>query len=464
MDTILIVDDETDLLSGLKRSIIPELNCRILTAKSGGEAINKLYAEPVNLVLTDINMPGIDGLELLQSVLQYDAYITVIMMTAFGTIEIAVKALKEGAYDFIQKPFDFEQLIRLLKKGVERNKLLRENNRLQQKVCEKAPLENLIGKSVPMQMVHKQIMTLGKTDVPVLIMGETGTGKDLAAQAIHAVSNRSHKPLITVNCPALPEGLLESEMFGHQKGAFTGADTEKKGLFDQAQSSTIFLDEIGDLPLSLQIKLLRVLQNREVKPVGSNQSHQVDARVIAATNQDLEAKIQNGEFRADLYYRLRVAPLIMPPLEEIKDDIPLLTNHFLNKAACELNIPPKTVSQDVIDYLTECHWNGNIRELENSIRGWMATISEEEIQLRHIIRGDRVNGGPSDTFQLENPYKELKEKVIENFTRDYITQLLTSTKGNITQSANISGIKRQSLQKIINRYNVDVARFRNDRS
>ncbi len=459
-DTILIVDDEVDLLNGLKRTLATEFNGTTLAATSGKVALGILREHPVDLVLTDISMPGMDGLKLLQSILDNDANVTVIMMTAYGTIEIAVKALKLGAYDFVQKPFDTDHLVRLIKKGIEHNRLVRENARLQQKICERKPLENLVGNSKPMQRVHDQIRTLAKTDVSVLIMGETGTGKDLATQAIHAASRRRGKELVTVNCPTLPEGLLESELFGHSKGAFTGADRDKEGLFDQAEGGTIFLDEIGDLPMSLQTKLLRVLQNREVKPVGANQSHRINTRVIAATNQDLNAKIQNGGFRTDLYYRLHVTSLVMPALREIKEDIPLLAKHFLTKAACSLNLQTKAISREVLSYLIDREWPGNTRELENTIRGWTATITASRIQLKHVDPDTMANQSTVD-LDVAEPYKELKDRVIADFTKSYLTRLLTHTKGNVTLSARTSGIKRQSLQKIINRYKIDINKYRN---
>ncbi len=459
-DTLLIVDDEADLLTGLKRSLGKELECEVLTAETGEKALDLIKTNPVDLLLTDISMPGLDGMDLLNLGLKYDPQLSVVMMTAYGTIEIAVEALKQGAYDFIQKPFDFDHLVRLLRKGFERNRLLRENSTLQQRICERTSLENLVGKSVSMMKVHDQIRTLGRTDVTVLITGATGTGKDLAAHAIHENSRRRGKPMLTVNCPALPEGLLESELFGHTKGAFTGADTVKKGFFDQAEGSTIFLDEIGDLPPSLQTKLLRVLQNQEVTPIGSGKSHRVDVRILAATNQDLTSKIESGGFRADLFYRLNVASLVMPSLDDLKADIPLLVNYFLVKSACELDIEPKQVSRKVIDQLRTRSWPGNTRELENTIRSWTATIPGSLIQNEDILTEVPAVDYLQIDNNLEGPYKDLKDQVIEQFTREYVCHLLQKTNGNITLSAKLSGIKRQSLQKIIARYSIDVSEYR----
>lgn len=458
--TLLIVENEIDLLRGLKRSIASETEYEILTAENGVQAFDIISKTPIDLVLTDINMPEMDGMTLLKKIVQFDPSITVLMMTAFGTIDIAIEALKEGAYDFVQKPFEMDTLLRLINKGIERNHLVRENKLLMSQVCKSLPFENMMGKSAPIQKIFETIQMLGKSDVTVLVTGETGTGKDLTAQAIHDCSARRNKDLITVNCPALPEGLLESELFGHKKGSFTSAHENKTGLFDQAEGSTIFLDEIGDLPLSLQTKLLRVLQNRELKPVGSDKSHKINVRVVAATNQNLNQKIENGQFRADLYYRLNVASIKMPSLKQIKADIPIFIDHFLRKSACELSIEPKQVTPEVVEYFSSQNWPGNIRELENSIQGICAMTEGHMITLDHILGVSHEDSITRAEDEFSIPYKALKEKMIEKFTKSYISRLLKQTGGNMTTSAEISGIKRQSLQKIVNRYNIDVSLFR----
>jgi len=460
-DTILIVDDETDLLAGLQRIVAMEMNCAVLTADNSFEALQKIKSEPVDVVLTDICMPQMDGLALLEAVKEHDPNITVILMTAYGSIEVAVKAIKAGAYNFIQKPFKDEPLIHLLRKGLELNRLKRENARLMAKVCEKAPFESIVGQSRSIRNALDTIQALSATDVTVLILGETGTGKDLAAKAIHAVGKRRNRPLVTVNCPALPETILESELFGYRKGAFTNADSDKPGLFDQADGGTLFLDEIGDLPVAIQTKLLRVLQNGEVKPLGDNRSHKVDVRIIAATNQNLKAKMETHAFRPDLYYRLNVVTLSMPPLRECKEDIPLLVEHFLAKAACRMNLPPKRVTPEVIEYLCRRDWPGNVRQLENRLMGWVALTDGDLITLEHIPRESHEMPEPQSEHGLEKPYKELKEAAIEKFTRSYLSRLLDHTEGNISLAAQISGIKRQSLQKIIKRYRIPVQQFRN---
>lgn len=459
-DTILIVDDEVDLLHGLQRTIAMEINCEVFVAKNSFDAIKLLKDRDVDVVLSDVCMPEMDGISFLNTIKEYDPLITVIMMTAYGTIEMAVTAIKHGAYDFIRKPLEEERLIHLLRKGLERNRLMRENNRLTAKICEKSPFENMVGKSAPMLNVFQTIKMLAKTDVTVLILGETGTGKELAAHAIHAVSDRSKQQMVTVNCPALPETILESELFGYRKGAFTGAYNDKKGLFDQADGGTICLDEIGDLPFSVQTKLLRVLETKEIKPLGDNKSHTVDARIITATNRDLQKKIADHSFRKDLYYRLDVASLTMPPLRDIREDIPLLVKHFLKKTACELKVQPKKISPEVMNYILEKDWPGNVRELGNTIQGWTTITQEDMISAQVIPDMEKAKHKGSLDFDIAQPYKGIKENVIKGFTVSYLHRLLEHTGGNITLAAQISGIKRQSLQKIIKRYKISVESFR----
>jgi DNA-binding NtrC family response regulator len=312
-----------------------------------------------------------------------------------------------------------------------------------------------------MRRVQSLVKMLAQSDVTVMIQGETGTGKDLAAQAIHGLSRRARQPMVTVNCPALPVNILESELFGYRKGAFTDAREDKTGLFQQAHGSTIFLDEIGDLGLEVQTKLLRILEDKRVQPLGAVESQSVDVRIIAATNQDLQKKLTQGEFRDDLYYRLQVATLTMPALRNIRPDIPLLAEHFLRRCAREQQMAPKTVTADVMAYLMEHPWPGNVRELENKIRGWYAVTPGPVITMEQV----RVPTAPCSPVAVQSdfkrPYKDLKAAAIEAFTCDYIHRLLEYTGGNITLAARISGIKRQSLQKIINRHGIRVKRYRN---
>ncbi|VFQ43196.1 sigma-54-dependent transcriptional regulator [Desulfoluna butyratoxydans] len=457
LETILIVDDETDLTRGLARTLQMALPVTVRTAASGEEALVILKQESVDLILTDISMPEMSGMELLEQILADDATQTVILMTAYGTIDVAVSAMKKGAWDFLQKPFASDTLARIVTKGLERHRLLRENRELTARLAETSG-SPLVGNSVPIRQTLDTLAMLGQSDVTVLIRGETGTGKDLAARIIHEASARKAKPFVTVNCPALPEGLLESELFGHKKGAFTNADTDKVGLFDQARGGTLFLDEIGDLTPGLQTKLLRVLQNREIRPLGDTESHTVDVRILAATNQALESKIDDTSFRADLFYRLNVATVTMPPLRDIRDDIPLLVEHFLSKASRDLKLPRKQLSPVLMASVCNRPWPGNTRELENTLTGWVALTQGDTIDLCEVPDTPPHGAPPTDSFAV--PYLDQKEKIIESFTRDYLHRLFTETGGNVALSARKSGIKRQSLQKIIQRYAIDVESYR----
>jgi DNA-binding NtrC family response regulator len=459
-DTLLIVDDEADLLTGLARAIGMEIDCRILTATGGREALEIMADHPVDVVLADIRMPEMDGLELLARIKEQDPAITVIIMTAYGTIQKAVEAIKNGAYDFIQKPVDEDRLIHLIRNGLDRNRLVRENTRLKAEMDSGGVLCEMVGRSRPMQAVFQRIRMLAGSDVTVLIQGETGTGKDLAARAIHNLSGRSRREMVTVNCPALPETILESELFGYRKGAFTNADTDHEGLFDRADGGAIFLDEIGDLSPAVQAKLLRVLQEKEIKPLGAAGSHIVDVRIIAATNRDLQERIREKRFREDLYYRLNVAGITMPSLGDIREDIPLLVDHFLEKIARETGDPKKRVSAAVMDGLLARPWPGNIRELENRIRGWVAMTPGRVIRSEPAPDGTAPPAASEPVFDPERSYQQLKDRAVEGFTQEYLDGLLRHVAGNISQAARISGMKRQTLQKIIKRHDIDVDRYR----
>ncbi len=460
VDTLLIVDDEPDLAEGLRRTIQSDLDCRILVAGNGSDALQMVEDDTVDVVLADIIMPKMDGLSLLREIKARYPAVTVIMMTAYGTIEKAVEAIKLGAYDFIKKPLNQERLMHLIRKGLELNRLVRQNSRLIEEMCLRDELTRLVGQSRLIQAVREKIAMLAQSEATVLIQGETGTGKELAARAIHNLSDRRRHALVTVNCPALPETLLESELFGYAKGAFTDAVDQRLGMFDQAHGSTIFLDEIGDISPSVQSKLLRVLQAKEVKPLGSQKSHTVDVRIIAATNQDLERKMKRNTFREDLFYRLNVARVTMPALDKIREDIPLLVDHFLEQVSCEQKKPCKTVRPEVINALLGRPWPGNTRQLENLVRSWYAMTSDREIKAHHLATEAGTGQDDPASLDLEKPYQDLKERAVEAFTLDYLNRLLQQTRGNVSLAAKISGLRRQSLQKIIKRYNIDVSHFR----
>jgi DNA-binding NtrC family response regulator len=459
---LLIVDDETDLLKGLKRTLALELEgVEVITRDSVREALELVGAEPVDVVLTDIRMPEMDGLELLDRVLKIDRWLTVVMMTAFGTIEMAVEAMKSGAYDFVTKPFDKEVLLRTLRKALERNGLIRENVSLQRLIRERGGLENLVGKSAPMRQLFDTIQALARTPYTVLIRGQSGTGKELVARAIHRLSPRRGQPLVTVNCPAIPEHLLESELFGHKKGAFTGADSEQVGLFDEADGSSLLLDEIGDVPVPIQTKLLRVLQEQEVKPLGAGKPHKVNVRILASTNQDLERRIKDRSFREDLYYRLNVVTIRTPNLDQIKEDIPLLINHFTKLTCAELGSAPKKFSTKALELCMKRSWPGNARELQNFVRRAVMFCPDQIIRpgdLEPLWEPSSPTpplpeGKASDSREVE-PYKIAKDREVGHFTLRYVSELLRKTKGNITRAAELSGLSRVALQKIMRRLDI----------
>ena len=461
---ILIVDDEPDMLEMLRRSLEADLDCRLSTAASAKEALQILSESPVDLALVDIKMPEMDGLELLELIKRKWPDLTVVMMTAYGTIETAVYAMKQGAYDFITKPFDHEALLLRLEKALERSTLLAENRRLKEGGDSgEAGFYGMVGESTAMQRVFETIRMVAATDFTVLITGESGTGKDLAGRAVHDLSLRQASEFIAVNCPTVPEQILESELFGYKKGAFTHATQNKIGLFQQADKGSIFLDEIGDVSPAIQTKLLRVLQEKEIKPLGDTRTVRVDVRIIASTNQNLKEKIQTGLFREDFYYRLNVLPIEMPPLRERPEDIPLIANHLFEKHRKRLNKPEKTLSPELMAFFQECAWEGNVRELENLIVQSILfsptdTVRPEDVRQK---RPDREPGIRAESrVHTDLPYKTAKEALLKEFNQSYIGALLTQTGGNVTRAAKLCGMERQALQQVMRRYGISAEDFR----
>lgn len=453
-ELILVVDDEEDMLRLLKRSLEPELGCEVITASSAEAALRLLKEKSPDLALIDMKMPQMDGMELLEHARRLNPWLTVVIMTAHGCIELAVQAIKMGAYDFITKPFDHDTLVLNLNKALERSRLLRENLRLQREGSCRDAFQNLVGRSSRMQRVYEAIQMVAKTDLTVLITGESGTGKDLAARAIHALSDRRDRAFVAVNCPTVPENILESELFGYKKGAFTHATQNKVGLFQEAHGGTIFLDEIGDISTTIQTKLLRVLQQKEIKPLGDTKSIHVDVRVIASTNRNLPEKIRTGEFREDLFYRLNVVPIVLPPLRERREDIPLLVDHLLDKHCAALKRPRKSVSAELMAHFLAVPWDGNVRELENIVIRSILFAPDEEIRPEHA--GFNVDSGQAARLQdprVENlPYREAKEEILKQFHADYLGELLTRTHGNVTQAARLCGMERQAFQQLLRRF------------
>ncbi|MDA8164362.1 MAG: sigma-54 dependent transcriptional regulator [Desulfobacteraceae bacterium] len=461
--TILIVDDNPDVPRFLERLIGEALAVEIRSASSGEAALSLLEEQAVHCVLADMKMPGMDGRELLRNIKSSFPSLPVIIMTAYGAIDTAVAAMKEGAYDFITKPFEEERLLHTLRRALEHQRLLRRNLDLERKIRAKEKETFFVGESAQVKDLVDTIRLVAATDVTVLITGETGTGKELAAHMIHSLSSRTGKPFVTVNCPAIPENILESELFGYRKGAFTGADSDRQGLFQAAEAGTLFLDEIGDISLPLQAKLLRVLQERELKPLGDSITRKVDVRVIAATNQDLETSVNAGLFRSDLYYRLNVVTVRTPPLREIGEDIPLIASHFLALFCAELGLNQKRFTEEAVQYLVSRQWKGNARELQNEIKR-AVVFSKGDV----LTRQDFGNTTPLVPGPEENPelyglnYKEARKKALMAFNLEYITRLLRQTEGNVSLAATDAGIERQSLQYIMRKYGINSALFRKE--
>jgi DNA-binding NtrC family response regulator len=465
---ILIVDDELDMRTGLQRVLSRKMpDIPVTICGNALEALDSLQDQSFALALLDIKMEGMNGLELLAELRMCDPWMTVIMMTGYGTIEMAVEAIRTGAYDFISKPFDNETFCRVVQKGLERNQLIRENQYLRERVKQGDDTIGFVGSSTQMSDFLYNIETIAKSNYTTLVRGESGTGKELAARAIHQLSSRKDKPMVMVNCPAIPENLLESELFGHTKGAFTDASQPKKGLFAEADGGTICLDEVGDLPLSIQSKLLRVLQEQEIRPLGSSKDQKVDVRILALTNLDLEQMIKDKLFREDLYYRLNVVTLNTPSLRELSGDIPELIHHFTIEVCKELAVPPKTFCQRAVSTLVERDWPGNVRELQNVIRRVVMFSSGQIIQLDDLNFVENPpqpnrSGSSFNSYgtRTDITYKDAKQHLVDSFTIQYIRTLLKKTGGNVTKSAELSGLSRAALQKIMKRVDIQASEYR----
>jgi two-component system, NtrC family, response regulator HydG len=436
--SILIVDDESVVRDSLGKWLEEE-GYSVDTVSSGREALLKLPRQRWDLALLDIKMPGMDGIELQHKMRDVDPDIIVIIMTGYASVETAVQALKDGAYDYIMKPFDPDDLAHLVAKALDHRRVREENLRLREKLEEVQAVE-MVGQSAAMQKVLEAIRTVAPTDTTVLIHGESGTGKELVARAIHNLSPRRFMPMVTIHCGALTETLLESELFGHEKGAFTGAQYRKKGKFEVAEGGTVFLDEISDISLKTQTDLLRVMQEKEITRVGGNQVLKVDFRAVAATNKDLPTLVKEGTFRPDLYYRLDVFGITLPPLRERKDDIPLLADHFLHKYSRAMNKRFTHISRPALDVLLNYGWPGNVRELENAIERAMVIGREPEIQA-----GDFP-------LQVSAPPPVACGLALEDVERGYILRVLEDCEWNQTRAAKVLGIDRVTLYNKIKKF------------
>lgn len=438
---ILVVDDETLILDILKRGLVQMGGFSVEVAQNGLEAIQKVEKDVFDLVLTDMKMPEMDGIELLKMIKGTRPEVMVILMTAHGSVETAVEAMKIGADDYVTKPIDLNELLIHISKAQKESLLLRENRLLRMEVRKRFEFNNIVGKSKKIQEVFSLIEKVAPGNTTVVIYGGSGTGKELVAKSIHYNSPRANQPFIPFNCGAIPETLVESELFGHTKGAFTGAIQAKKGLFEEAHGGTLFLDEISTILPSVQVKLLRVLQEKEVMRVGSTERTKIDVRVIAATNEDLEANMKNGKFRDDLFYRLNVLPIFLPDLKDRKEDIPLLAYHFLDLYNKETKKQIKGVSKEAMNLLLEYDWPGNVRELENAIESAVILADQDYVTPNELPKNMRE--GFSELIK-----KGVKErKTLDDLKAEYIMEILKETGGNKKIAAEILKVNPRTLYR-----------------
>jgi two-component system response regulator AtoC len=445
--SVLIIDDDESLRTAIKRNLETE-GYHAEEQSSALEGLALLAQKPVDIVLCDMRMPEVDGLEFIERCRLVDPDVTIVLMTGFGSHELALEALKRGAYDYIDKPFSQDELVLILKKIEEREKLKKENQKLKSEVEGQYNFSNIVSQSRSMLSVFDTVKRLAQFNTTVLVTGESGTGKELLAKAIHHNSPRKTQPFVAINCGAIPENLMESELFGHAKGSFTDAVKDKRGLFEEADGGTLFLDEIGELPVHLQVKLLRALQEQEIRRVGDEQTIPINVRVIAATLRDLEKDVQEGRFRDDLYYRLNVVSINIPPLRERSEDVTLLSAHFMKKQSKRLGIHPKEIGTDVQRCLLAYQWPGNVRELENCIERCLVLSDGESVDITtlptHILAhaGEEVAGNAG--FLLDDDNLSIKHHT-KTLEVELIRRALTKTEGNRTHAAKILEISHRAL-------------------
>jgi DNA-binding NtrC family response regulator len=437
---VLIVDDER-LQRDILQTILEAEGYETAAAANGRQALAAAASTAFEVVLTDLKMPDLNGLELLRELLQIQPGLCVVLMTAHGTIDSAVEAMRRGAFDYLTKPLEKDVLLLVLRRAMERGRLMRENRMLQEQLRDRFRVENIVGEHGSMQDVLRMVHKVAASTSTVLIYGESGTGKELVARALHQLSDRRSRPFYAVNVAALPESILEAELFGHEKGAFTGAEARKVGLFEQASGSTLFLDEVGDLKLDLQVKLLRALQEREIMRVGGTERIRIDVRIVAATNQDLERAVREGRFRRDLFYRLNVIPVVLPPLRERRTDIPRLAEHFLAKYGGR---GKKGIRPEALRELTAYDWPGNVRELESVIERAVLLSEHDQIVPDDLPAAVRARTIPSGgLMDLEIPDSGID---LERLETTLVLKALDKAGGNVTRAARLLGLSRRTLQ------------------
>ncbi len=443
---ILVIDDE-DSMCHFMEIMLSKEGYTVDTTTSGTEGISLVKKQPYDLVIADLNMPEMTGIDVLRRVKSFKEDQDFIVMTAYASVDTAIEAMKQGAVDYITKPFKIDEIKIAIEKNLRRKQLQIENDNLKRQLQGDNSFDKFIGVSEPVIKLKKLAERIAGTDSTVLIRGESGTGKDLIAKAIHHNSPRSNGPFVTINCAALPENLLESELFGHKKGSFTGAIKDKEGLFKVADGGTFFLDEVGNTSMALQVKLLRVLEDKKIVPVGGTKPIQVDVRLIAATNADLEDEVKAGRFRADLFYRLNVIPIFIPPLRERQEDIVILANYFVSKYCEKMKIPVKTISPEALDCLRTYHWPGNVRELENTIERAVLLSRTKELTLNDFP--ERLTE-PSQVEIVKDT--QPSSPTLESIEKAYIHYVMSETGGKKSEAARILGIDTSTLYRKIDRY------------
>ena len=444
---ILVVDDEVNIRGALV-TLLEKKGHRVRGARTGEEALEELEAAPADLVMTDLKMPGIGGMEFLRRLKEKWPETEVVVMTAYGSIDTAVEAMRGGAYDYLTKPIDRERFPIVVEKALERHALATENKQLRSRLDTRTRFDQMVGDSEPMRRVYNMVEMVAESDVTVLLTGESGTGKELVARAIHHRSARANGPFITLNCGALPENLFESELFGYDKGAFTGAMTTKLGRFELAHEGTLLLDEVGELSLKSQVDFLRVLETKEFRRLGGTKVIKVDTRIIAATNRNLEAAVKQGDFREDLYYRLNVVPIHLPPLRERAEDIPLLVNRFLIAFATQYRREPKEVSRDAMRLLRLYAWPGNIRQLRNLTERLVVTVKDATIQPEHLPEDIQASKEDARTMLVTLGAS------LEQVERDVIQRTLVEVTNHREKAAKLLGISLRALQYKIKEYGI----------
>ncbi len=454
METILIVEDKESMAQMLKETL-EAAGYPSIAAKDGMEGIRQIKDNKIALVLTDLKLPRKDGMDVLRAAKEEDPMLPVIMMTAYGSVDVAVKAIKEGAFDFVTKPFDTDHLLHLIRRALENQRLMTENLLLKEEFSSVIGMPTIIGKSGKIQEVARKVQRVAQAKTTVLLLGESGTGKELFARAIHCLSPRKDYSFVPINCAAIPKELLESELFGHEKGSFTGAETKKLGKFELADKGTIFLDEIGEMDLSLQAKIMRVVQEGEIERVGGLKAIPVDVRVIAATNKDIERAVSEGLFREDLYYRLSVFPITVPPLRERVEDIPFLVDFFVKKFCAEMKTNLKGVSKEALDTLTGYPWKGNVRELENTIERSVILCDGDTILPEHISLNPVPVKSALGALPMDGSLEDAAKEALRLAETQRIRKALQETKGNKSRASEILRVSYKTLLTKIKDYGIE---------